>query len=87
MKQESKCMKVICDGCGETFRTDEGFVCYADDADGDLIWGEAQLSGWIELNGKCYCSSCWSYDDDGNILTKDGRKFDGDTHEEIKEDE
>lgn len=87
MRQETRCMKVICDGCGETFATDEGFVCYADDPDGGLIWEVAQSSEWIEFSGRCYCPSCWSYDLNDNIVTKDGHKFDGETHEEIKEDE
>lgn len=40
--------------------------------------------GFKHLGGKDYCPSCWQYDDDDNIVTKDGRKFDGDTEEEIK---
>ena len=31
-------------------------------------------------NIKC---DCYDYDDDLNIVTKDGRRFDGDTEEEI----
>lgn len=26
---------------------------------------------------------CWIWDDDNNIITKDGKKFDGETYEEI----
>lgn len=85
MKQETKCMKLICDGCGENFETGEGFVCYTDDPDGSLIWSDAAASGWIELGGNHYCPCCYQIDDDDNIITKDGRKFDGNTHEEIED--
>lgn len=40
-------------------------------------------NGFKELGGKHYCGCCWYYDDDDNIVTKDGRKFNGDTEEEI----
>lgn len=83
MKQEAKTTIIICDGCGETFENGDGFVCYINDPDGGLIWSDAGLSDWIELGGKHYCPDCWKYDDDDNIITKDGRKFDGNTHEEI----
>ena len=39
--------------------------------------------GWLTLGGKDYCRDCWEYDDDDNIITKDGRKFYEDTEEEI----
>lgn len=42
--------------------------------------------GWIECEGgRHYCDECWSRDDDDNIVTKDGRKWDDDTHKEIKQ--
>lgn len=40
--------------------------------------------GFMRLDGKDYCPECWTYDDDDNIVTKDGRKFDGETYKEIK---
>ena len=40
--------------------------------------------GWIECEGgRHYCEECWNRDDDDNIITKDGRKWDDDTHKEI----
>ena len=42
-------------------------------------------SGWRVLGGRHYCPDCWSVDDDDNIVTNDGRKFDNDGNE-IKED-
>ena len=42
--------------------------------------------GWIECEGRHYCDECWEHDDDDNIVTKDGRKWDDYDHKEIKED-
>lgn len=43
--------------------------------------------GWIECDGgRHYCDECWTYDDDDNIETKDGRKWDDDMHKEILTD-
>ena len=40
--------------------------------------------GWIECEGgRHYCDKCWTYDDDDNIETKDGRKWDDYSHKEI----
>ena len=36
-----------------------------------------------DVCGECADVTCWHYDDDDNIVTKDGRKFNGDTEEEI----
>ena len=53
-------------------------------SDPDTIKMTYDEEGWKNLGGKDYCPDCWSWDDDDNIVTKDGRKFDGDTYEEIK---
>ena len=39
--------------------------------------------GWQKLGDRHYCDECWEYDDDDNIVTKDGRKWTEDG-EEIK---
>lgn len=42
---------------------------------------------WIECEGgRHYCDECWSRDDDDNIVTKDGRKWDDYSHKEILTD-
>lgn len=38
---------------------------------------------WKKLGDRHYCDKCWEYDDDDNIVTKDGRKWTEDG-EEIK---
>ena len=83
MKVETKGYKIICDSCGKQFETIEGFSCYCDDPKGDLIEEASDSADWMEFNGRHYCPDCYSYDDDDNIVTKDGRKFDGETYEEI----
>ena len=86
MKVKTESTKLVCDCCGEIFETDEGYVCYADDPDGHLIWSEACVSDWQELGDRHYCGNCWELDDDGNIVTVDGRKF-TDDGEELRSDE
>lgn len=86
MKVKVESYKIVCDCCGETFHDGNDFVCFSDDPDGGLIRDEALTANWREIDGKHYCPDCYSIDDDDNIVTKDGHKFDYDTHEEIKED-
>ena len=38
---------------------------------------------WKKLGDRQYCDECWEYDDDDNIVTKDGRKW-TENGEEIK---
>ena len=45
---------------------------------------DAEEANYKFLGGKHYCPDCWEWDDDDNIVTKDGRKFTEDG-EEIKE--
>ena len=71
---------IQCDHCGKLL-------------DEETWWGEKDLveglildeSGWIECDGRHYCDGCWSRDDDDNIVTKDGRKWDDDTHKEMQQ--
>ena len=41
-------------------------------------------TGWIKLGGKDYCQDCWKYDEDDNIITSDGKRWNSETFEEIK---
>ena len=50
----------------------------------DTLNDVANASDWQHLGGKDYCADCWTRDDDDNIQTKDGRKYDGDTLERIR---
>lgn len=86
MKVEVKCYKIVCDCCGETFENANGNVCYADDPDGSLIESDVPDSDWIIVGDKHYCPDCYEYDDDDNIVTKDGHIIDGSTGDVIEED-
>ena len=37
----------------------------------------------VKLGGRHYCFDCYDYNDNMDIVTKDGRKFDGRTEKEI----
>ena len=49
---------------------------------------EKALDGdWREFEGKHYCPNCWKLDDDDNIVTKDGKVWDWDTEEFLRNTE
>ena len=68
-----------CDACGALL--DDGTW---HDEEKDLT-DVAAFSGWKHLDGRDYCPDCWDNDVDGNIVTRDGRKFSGSTYERIRE--
>lgn len=77
---ERKFMNIQCDHCGALL--DEETWC--DDA--EALKGILDECGWIECEGgRHYCDECHHYDDDDNIVTEDGRKWDDFSHKEIKE--
>ena len=70
---------IECDCCGQLL-------------DEETWWDDQEVlpailaeCGWKQLGGSHYCEKCWYRDDDDNIVTKNGRKFDDDGNE-IKED-
>ena len=69
---------IECDCCGQILDEETWWD------DKDALSGILDDCGWKALGGKHYCDSCWTRDDDDNIATKDGRKFDDDTGCEIK---
>ena len=70
---------IECDCCGQLL--DEETWC----DDQEVLPAILAECGWKQLGGSHYCEECWYRDDDDNIVTKDGRKFDDDGNE-IKED-
>lgn len=85
MKVKIETYKIVCDCCGETFHDDNDFVCFSDDPDGSLVNSEAEASDWMAIGDKHYCPDCYTIDDDDHIATKDGHRYDYDTHKEIVE--
>ena len=76
MKVSETYYNVKCDACG-CFLDDENW--YPDEEIPTIL----EESGFKTLGGRHYCMDCWNWDDDDNIITKDGKKFDGETYEEI----
>lgn len=70
---------IECDACG----------CLCDDelwkADSQGAQETADESGWQKLGEKNYCPKCWKYDENDNIITADGKLWNGDTLIEIKQ--
>ena len=48
---------------------------------------DALDNDWREFEGKHYCPNCWKLDDDDNIVTKDGKVWDWDTEEFLRNTE
>lgn len=72
---------IECDCC-HTLRDEDQWHLELEDFD---YYGN---DGWLDMTYKQYkhyCPKCWSYDDDGNIITKDGKVYDGETYKLIKE--
>ena len=71
---------IKCDACGRLIDDETWW----DDKDA-LTTQILNECNWIECEGRHYCDECWEYDDDDNIVTKDGRKWTGDGHKEIRQ--
>lgn len=68
---------VKCDSCG----------CMLNDMwyqESETTEAALEDCGWMKLGDRHYCEDCWQRDDDDNIVTNDGRKYDDYTHKEIK---
>jgi len=77
MIQKKKFYNIKCDCCGQMideqfWNEPEAVECMLDECN----WKATE-------DGKHYCDDCWEYDDDDNIITKDGHKYTEDG-EEIK---
>ena len=68
---------IQCDCCGKIIN--ENWYNNPDGANMEAGNGSYVL----ELGGRHYCPRCYYHDDEDNIITSDGRKFDGDTMEEL----
>ena len=78
---EKKFHNVKCDHCGRLLDDETWW----DDQDA-LTTTILRECGWIECEGgRHYCDECWTRDDDDNIVTKDGRKWDDYDHKEIRQ--
>ena len=69
---------IKCDVCGclcneESWQASPEFLSY-----------EAEESEWLRLGGKDYCPDCWEYDENGDIVTADGKLWNIETRKEVK---
>lgn len=83
-KMQTIGIKIVCNHCGEDYRTTEGFVSYNGDEDGCQILMDAETHDWIEIGKEHFCPDCYTIDKDGNYQIKDGRVFDGENYELLK---
>lgn len=83
MKKKVESIMIVCDSCGEHYHDGNDMCCYINDTDGSDIEQEALGSCWIRVGDKHYCDECYSIDEDDNIVTKDGHKYDPETLAEI----
>lgn len=81
MKVSDTFYNIRCDACGMELCEE-----WYHDAGNDEFASILSESGWFTADGdRHYCPDCWNYDDDDNIVTKDGRKYNGNTHEPVIE--
>lgn len=77
MKVKEYFHNVQCDCCKE-LASDTWWV------DDEQAHEVADENDFLNLGGKDYCPRCRYIDDGDNICTKDGRRFDSETYEELE---
>ena len=56
---------IACDNCKETRGQDSEYSCWNDE---NYALDEATDHDWIEHEGKHYCPSCYTQDDNENVV-------------------
>ena len=69
MKVRETLYNIKCDCCGQMLDNEHYYPENKLDAIADKY-------SYKHLNGRDYCSDCWTYDDDDNIECKDGCRYD-----------
>ena len=67
MVKEVKMFTIVCDGCGEDVNADTDYSCCNDENYVEDIREEA---GWEKVDGKHYCTDCFEYDDNDELIIK-----------------
>ena len=67
MVKEVTMFTVVCDNCGKDVKKDAEYSAWNEKTFAEDIAMEAD---WIKENDKHYCSDCFTYDDDDNLLIK-----------------
>jgi len=67
MITEVKMFTVVCDNCGVDSNKGSEYSCWDDKGYAE---DSAMESGWHKEGDKHYCTNCFSYDDDDNLVIK-----------------
>lgn len=67
MLKEVKMFTIICDGCGKDVNDDTDYSGWDDESYVDDIRQEAD---WEKVNDQHYCTDCYEYDDDDELIIK-----------------
>jgi len=67
MIKEVKMYTVVCDNCGLDSCKNDEYSCWGDK---EQAKEHAMNSDWLEHDEKHYCTNCFSYDDDDNLVLK-----------------
>lgn len=67
MVKEVIMFTIVCDGCGKDVNENTDYSCWNDKGYNEEIRQEA---GWEKVDEKHYCTNCFEYDDDDNLVIK-----------------
>jgi hypothetical protein len=67
MIQEVKMFTVICDNCKKDICEDEDYSAWNESLFVEQIADEI---GWKKVEGKHYCTDCYTFDNEGNLILK-----------------
>ena len=67
MLKEVKMFTIICDGCGKDVNDDTDYSAWNDES---YVYDIRQEADWEKVDDKHYCTDCYEYDDDDEIIIK-----------------
>jgi hypothetical protein len=56
---------IVCDGCGKDVNADTDYSCWSEIEHNEEVRHEA---GWEKLDEKHYCTDCFEYDDNDELI-------------------
>lgn len=67
MLKEVKMFTIICDSCGKDVNSDSEFSCWNDEG---YLEDIRTNSDWEKVDEKHYCTNCYEYDENDNLIIK-----------------
>lgn len=69
MIYERKSWSADCDGCGESFCSEnkEGFTIFSDEGQ---LGEDMDSEGWYRNDNRCYCPNCHTINDEDELVLK-----------------